>query len=85
MSHNPAPKSDKDRAIGRAITARTLPYAMATHVKPYLKRTPEYERARAERRATAWLERESMSLGRALAAVIEARLDDLDAPQDGEQ
>ncbi len=78
MSANPTPRSDKDRAISRAITGRTLPYAMATHVKPYLKRTAAYEQARAERRATAWLERESMDLGRALAEVIEARLDDLD-------
>jgi hypothetical protein len=64
--------------IGNVITDATMPYALARAVAPYLKRTPEYEQARAEKRSRAWLEAESMSLGYALAEVVRARLEDLD-------
>lgn len=77
-ARNPASQNDAQRAIARAITNATLPFAMATYVKSYLRKTPEYAAARAEGRAKAWLDRESESLGYALAEVIKARLDDLD-------
>lgn len=64
---------------GTVIRDAVLPYQMATAVKPILKQTPEYHQARIERRSQAWLERESLSLGHALAETIRARLESLDA------
>jgi hypothetical protein len=60
------------------ITGTVMPYALARTAVPYLKRTPEYEQARAEKRSRAWLAAESLSIGYAMAEVLRARLEDLD-------
>lgn len=64
--------------VAEAIRDATMPHAMATSVKRYLRATPEYERARKEKRATEWLDRESLSLGHLLAETVKLRLRDLD-------
>lgn len=69
----------RQRRVHAAIQGATLPHTMARAVTPILKRTPEYEQARRERRSREWLERESLSLGYLLAETVKARLDDLDA------
>lgn len=64
--------------VRRRLTDATLQMTLARAVVPILRATPEYEAARAERRAKKWLDAESLSLGYALAEVVRARLDDLD-------
>jgi hypothetical protein len=64
--------------IRRAITDATAPYTLAQAVRPILKGTPEYEQAYREKRSRRWLEAEALSLGYALAEVVQQRLDNLD-------
>ena len=78
VSRNPAPINNEQRAMARTISTATMPFTMASAVKPYLRQTPEYAQARSERRAKQWLDDESLSLGYALAEVITRRLDGLD-------
>lgn len=70
--------ADRRHRIARAIDRATMPHTLATSVKRYLKKTSEYEQARAEGRSRAWLEAEALSLGHALAEVVNERLDALD-------
>lgn len=66
------------QTFSAAVREATLPFAMASAARPYLRDTPEYEVARSERRAKEWLERESMSLGYAMAEVVTMRLETLE-------
>lgn len=63
----------------KVLDSALMPYALARAAAPYLKATPEYEQARVEHRSREWLKRESLSAGYAMAEVLRARLEDLDA------
>lgn len=76
---DPHQDAARQRQVRQTVAAATMPLAMASVVKRYLKDTPEYDAARAENRARRWLDEESLSLGHLLAETITARLGDLDA------
>lgn len=71
-------QSESQKARVREILQdATMPFALGTAVKRYLKQTRAYERARANGVSRDFLDSEALALGRKLAAVVQEHLEGL--------
>ena len=63
----------RDDRMREVFAALGIKYELARVAKRYLRTTPEYEQARREKRARAWLDSEAESMGDYLYEALASR------------